>query len=289
MKIVNFGSLNIDRVYKVTHLVRPGETLTSSDYAIFAGGKGLNQSIALARAGAEVYHAGKIGEDGRFLQDLLRENGVDVSMIFTTPDPTGHAVIQVEEGGENAIILFGGANQMIQEDEIAEVFRQLTAGDYLLLQNEINNLPSIIDMAIDRGVQVILNPAPITADIVKLPLEKIHWLVVNEVEAEMITGETRPAKILDALVERYPTLGVLLTLGSSGAWYAKEGVRVFTAAETVEPIDTTGAGDTFIGYFVAEIVKSTSVEEAMATAGRAAAICVTRNGAADSIPVRSEL
>lgn len=289
MKIINFGSLNIDRVYMVDHLARPGETITSNQYNIHAGGKGLNQSIAMARAGADVCHAGKIGEDGLFLKDLLNENGIDVSRIFTTTDPTGHAVIQVDSKAENSIILFGGANRTITDDEIDRVFEGTQAGDYLLLQNEINNIKGIVAEAIARDVRIILNPAPITPDIAELPLGKLQWLVVNEVEGEMISGEKTPEGILNQLTGQYPQLSVLLTLGSAGAWYAGKNDRFFVPAQKVEAIDTTGAGDTFIGYFVAEMIQGIAVANAMTIATQAAAICVTRHGAAESIPARSEL
>ena len=179
MKIVNFGSLNIDRVYQVEHLVRPGETITSLSYQEFAGGKGLNQSIALARGGAEVYHAGKIGSDGSFLVDVLASSGVDVSLVFTGDGQTGHAIIQVDASGENAIVLFAGENRTLTDDEVSTVIDRMESGDYLLLQNEINSVHEIINRGSAKGLNIVFNPAPITTDIQTVPLDRINWLIVN--------------------------------------------------------------------------------------------------------------
>lgn len=289
MKIINFGSLNIDRVYTVDHLVRPGETITSREYNVFAGGKGLNQSIALARAGTGVCHAGKIGPDGNFLKDLLAGSGVDVSLVFRGEDPTGHAIIQVDEQGENSIILFGGANQVLADSEIEQVFNQTEPGDFLLLQNEINSIEKIIQEGSRKGLTLFYNPAPMTADVHSLPLEKIDWLIVNEVEGEAISGEVEPEEILKTIVGRYPELSVILTLGSDGVHFASSGEKHCIPGEDVKPVDTTGAGDTFTGYFLAEIVNGSNVRDALVIANRAAAICVTRHGAADSIPQRKEV
>ena len=289
MKIVNFGSLNIDRVYQVEHLVRPGETITSLGYQEFAGGKGLNQSIALARGGAEVYHAGKIGSDGSFLVDVLASSGVDVSLVFTGDGQTGHAIIQVDASGENAIVLFAGENRTLTDDEVSTVIDRMESGDYLLLQNEINSVHEIINRGSAKGLNIVFNPAPITTDIQTVPLDRINWLIVNETEGQAISGKSEPVQIMDTIIERYPTLSLVLTLGGSGVHYADAHNRYFIPAEKVEPVDTTGAGDTFIGYFIAEIVGGSTVEESLIAANKAAALCVTRPGAADSIPHRHEL
>ena len=289
MKIVNFGSLNIDRVYQVEHLVRPGETITSKNYQEFAGGKGLNQSIALARSGADVCHAGKIGPDGSFLVDVLAKSGVDVSLVFTGNGQTGHAIIQVDDQGENSIVLFAGENRTLTTDEVRTVTDQLERGDYLLLQNEINSIQEIIKMGSAKGLNIVFNPAPITPDIRTLPLDQIKWLIVNEVEGQAIAEKSDPVHIMDEITARYPDLSLVLTLGSSGVHYADSQNRYFVPAEEIEPLDTTAAGDTFIGYFIGEIVRGSSVEDSLAVANRAAAFCVTRPGAADSIPSRAEL
>ncbi|MGI9570564.1 MAG: ribokinase [Desulfobulbia bacterium] len=289
MKIINFGSLNIDRVYQVERLVRPGETITSRHYQEFAGGKGLNQSIALARGGVEVSHAGKIGTDGSFLVEFLAESGVDVSLVFTGHGQTGHAIIQVDVNGENSIVLFAGENRTLTIEEVGSVIDRAEIGDYLLLQNEINFIEEIIKLGSAKGLNIVFNPAPITPDVLTLPLDQIKWLIVNEVEGKAIAGKSEPSQIMDEIVERYPTLSLVLTLGGRGVHYGDSQSRYFVPAEEVEPIDTTAAGDTFIGYFIAEIVRGSPVVESLITANKAASLCVTRPGAADSIPRLSEL
>ena len=289
MKIINFGSLNIDRVYEVENLVRPGETITSKTYNKFAGGKGLNQSIALARAGSEVTHAGKIGTDGSFLVEFLAESGVDVSLVVTGNGQTGHAIIQVDVNGENSIVLFPGENRTLTIEEVRSVIDQTENGDYLLLQNEINLIEEIIKLGSAKDLNIVFNPAPITPDILTLPLDQIRWLIVNEVESKAIAGKSEPSQVLDELVDRYPSLSIVLTLGGNGVHYADSQNRHFVPAEEVDPVDTTAAGDTFIGYFIAEIIRGSSVKKSLTTANKAAALCVTRSGAADSIPLNSEL
>ena len=289
MKIINFGSLNIDRVYQVEHLVRPGETITSQRYQEFCGGKGLNQSIALARAGIEVSHAGKIGTDGSFLVEFLAENGVDVSLVFTGNSQTGHAIIQVDANGENSIVLFAGENRTLTIEEVKSVIDQTESGDYLLLQNEINFIKEIIELGSANGLNIVFNPAPTTPDILTLPLDQVKWLIVNEVEGKAIAGKSEPSQIMDEIVDQYPTLSLVLTLGGNGVYYADSQNRYFVPAEEVDQVDTTAAGDTFTGYFIAEIVRGSPVVESLVTANKAAALCVTRPGAADSIPRISDL
>ncbi len=289
MKIINFGSLNIDLVYTVDHLVSKGETITSTNFQKFAGGKGLNQSIALARAGADVSHAGKIGTDGAFLKELLDENGIDVSMIFQSSGPTGHAIITVDNNGENSIVLYGGANQELTTNEIEQVFSKAKPGDYLLLQNEINCLSQIIARGIAKKLKIILNPAPMNSDILSLPFQNIEWLIVNEVEGRMLSGKTSPEAIIETIISRNPALSLILTLGGEGVFYANKDGKSFLPSEKVQCVDTTGAGDTFIGFFLAEVAQGVQIEQAMDTANKAAAICVTRYGAADSIPFIAEL
>lgn len=289
MKIYNFGSINIDRVYTVEHFVRPGETLHSTDYNEFAGGKGLNQSIALARAGSVVHHVGKIGPDGQFLKELLLENNVDATLLQETDGPTGHAIIQVTSEGENSIILYGGANQQISREEIQKALVDAESGDWLLLQNEISNAEEVLTVGAERGIKIMYNPAPMTPQILDLPLASVQWMILNEVEGEMISGQQLPDKILETMLTKYPEMSVVLTLGSSGVHLANKEQNLFVPAEKVTPVDTTGAGDTFVGYFLAGLAGGTPVHDCLTLATRAAAICVTRPGAAASIPLRQEL
>ncbi len=289
MRILNFGSLNIDHVYRVHELVRPGETIDSQDYQRFAGGKGLNQSIALAYAGADVCHAGCIGEDGDWLKQTLHDAGADISHVRTAPGATGHAIIQVNEAGENAIVLHGGTNRAIAPVQATETLTAFNPGDMLLLQNEINAIPEIISRAAEQGLRIVFNAAPMSPAIRGYPLEHIGCFIINKTEGEALTGEQDPDTIVELMRTQFPAAAVVLTLGADGARYADANGQARCAAETVEPVDTTAAGDTFTGYFLAELAQGHNPELAMRVATRAAAICVTRPGAGASIPRRDEI
>ncbi len=289
MKLLNFGSCNIDYVYSLHHVVAPGETEATDSLHIYSGGKGLNQSVAAARAGAEVYHAGCIGEDGDFLAQLLRENGVNVSYLKRVKEKNGHAIIQVTEAGENSIFLYPGSNAMVTFADIDEVLSHFDEGDFVLLQNEISNVPYIASCAHERGMKVILNPSPINEAIKEIDLNKLSYLILNEIEAQMITGETSAEAALSHLLRDYPSLEVVLTLGKRGSIYQGGGKRVYQPAFVVEVKDTTAAGDTFAGYFVAELLRGAPVKAALEIASCASAVAVSRHGAAPSIPKKEEV
>ncbi len=291
MSILVFGSLNIDHVYQVEHLVRPGETLPSTEYRRFQGGKGANQSVALARAGAKVYHAGRIGPEGLWLRDAIAADGVDVTHVCLDNVPTGHAIIQVDPAGENSILLFGGANLSVTSDDAHCVLSQFGEGDWLLLQNEISSLPAILREASERRLTVAFNPAPMTPEVLDYPLEGVSLFVVNETEGAALAEieEPRPDSIVERLQARYPNAAILLTLGAEGSLYARGKERIKTPAQAVEAVDTTAAGDTFIGYFLSELLSGRPAAQALTVATRAAVLCVSRPGAAASIPRRDEL
>ena len=289
MRILNFGSLNIDYVYRVAGIVRPGETISSKSFDIFAGGKGANQSLALAKAGANISHAGKIGAEGKWMADRLADAGVETGNIMVSDDKTGHAIIQVDDSGENAIFLFPGTNMQIEREHIDSVIDSMDGGDILLLQNEINDIPCIIDAAHDKGMTVCLNPAPFDDSVPGYPLDKVGILVLNETEGQGLTGKNGNEEILNELTVRYPDCLVVLTLGAAGVLCSAAGERVAVPAEKVEAVDTTAAGDTFIGFFLALHAEGQPLEDCLKTACKAAAICVTRPGATDSIPERSEV
>ena len=283
-----FGSMNIDHVYRMPHLVRTGETLASSVYQRNPGGKGLNQAIALARAGMNVGFAGAIGQDGLFLRDYLASFGVDTSLVRVLEEPTGHAIIQLDENGQNAIVLYGGANQQMTVESIRDTLAGFGAGDCILLQNEINLLEEIIRQAKAKGMQVILNPSPMSDALPPL-LPLVDWLILNEVEGEDVTGCREPDAMLDALLNRCPDCRVVLTLGAHGSMYADRTRRCFQPAFPVQAVDTTAAGDTFTGYFFQGVLGGGTVEEALRAAARASAIAVTRPGAGGSIPAMAEV
>jgi len=288
-RVLNFGSLNIDHVYRVPHFVRPKETLSSLAYQRFAGGKGFNQSVALARAGAAVCHAGCIGNDGLWLRDMLIEAGADVSHLQVVEGPTGHAIINVTPDGQNSIVLFGGANQAVTPADASRVLASFQAGDALLLQNEISATPAIMQAAHARGLSIVFNPAPMDARVPDYPLDLVSCLLLNEVEGAQLAGVEEPAAMLDALRRRFPRTTVILTLGADGVLAAEDGPAVRVAAPRVQAVDTTAAGDTFTGYYLAERLRGAPFADALRTAATAAAICVTRPGAAASIPARAEV
>lgn len=289
MRILNLGSVNIDHVYDVEHFVRPGETLSSRGYQVFAGGKGFNQSIALARAGAATSHAGRVGRDARWLIGKLQQEGVDTTHLHETETPTGHAMIQVEPSGENAIVLFGGANQTATADDLAPAFAAFSSGDYFLLQNETSAVAAALRHAHERKLRIVFNPAPMTPAVRDYPLNLVDLFVLNETEAEGLTGETDPDSIQRKMLTQYPHAATVLTLGAQGAIYFDADTLHHEAAPKVTAVDTTAAGDTFIGFFLAELMQSNDPAKALQQGCRAAALCVTKTGAADSIPRLSEL
>lgn len=295
MKILSFGSLNIDYVYKVPHFVKKGETLSAKELNVYTGGKGLNQSIALARAGVETYHAGAIGTDGLFLLDKLKEAGVHTDLVKVLDDVrTGNAIIQNDEEGDNCIVLFGGANQAISKEQVDEVFEQFTDEDYLLIQNEINELPYITEKAKEKGMKIILNPSPMNEKIMQLSLDQIDYFILNEIEAMQILEMDEPEEINGKYIggllhEKFPNAAIVLTLGSEGSVCILEDEYVEQPIYKVKAVDTTAAGDTYTGYFIAGILNGKTIKESMDTASKASAIAVTRQGAAPSIPVLEEV
>ena len=289
MKILNYGSLNIDYVYQVPHIVQPGETISSAGLSVFSGGKGLNQSISLARAGAPVYHAGFIGEDGGFLLDVMRESGVDVRFVRTCVERTGNAIIQVGDSGQNSILLFGGANQTNTKERIDEVLSAFEPGDILLMQNEVNLLSYMLEKADEIGLKVALNPSPYNEWIEACDLSTVSYFLINEVEGAQMTGRTDPDEILNAIMARYPDSGVVLTLGKNGVVYCDARGRFRQDIFDLKVVDTTAAGDTFTGYFLAGMLMNQPVPDVLRDASAASALAVSRKGAAPSIPYRTEV
>lgn len=289
MKILNFGSLNLDYVYDVEHFVTPGETMSSLGLFINCGGKGLNQSIAAAKAGNTVYHAGVVGTGGEILVEKLKENNVDVSFMQTTSEPNGHAIIQVDQNGQNCIILYGGTNQMLTEEYINKTLDSFGNEGLVLLQNETNLVGYIIEEAHKRGLQTALNAAPMNEKVLTYPLDLLDWLIVNEVEGSQIAGCSPEDDILPILREKYPHCSILLTLGSRGACCFHAGETYFIPCHKVEVVDTTAAGDTFSGYFLYAMLNGGTVQQALELASAASAIAIGKKGASDSVPLKAEL
>lgn len=289
MKILNFGSCNVDYVYSLEHIVNAGETLSSKKLEIFPGGKGLNQSIAAARAGLEVYHAGCVGNDGELLLDILKASGVDISYIKKVDEKNGHAIIQVSPEGENSIFLFGGSNEMVSKEYIDMVLENFGKEDIVLLQNEISNIDYIVKRAYEKNMRIVLNPSPMNEKILKLDFNMLSFIILNEIEAKAITGFEDTQKSLEVFKNKYPKLKVMLTLGKKGCVYMESDKVLSRGSFSVKAVDTTAAGDTFTGYFLAGISKSVGIEETLKLASAASAITVSRPGAAPSIPELSEV
>ena len=289
MKILNFGSLNIDYLYKLDHIVLPGETEHSDSLTTLCGGKGLNQSIALARAGAQVYHAGNVGnDDGEILLTALKKAGTDTRFVRRISGPSGHALIQVDKSGQNSIILLGGANQAVDEKQIEDTLDFFEPGDVIVLQNEINMLEVIMTKAHEKGMLIALNPSPFVDKLCDLPLMWVDYLFINEIEAVGIL-QSMALKSMAEFSKKFPKTWVVLTQGGDGVDVFVDGGSVHCDAEKVVPKDTTAAGDTFTGYFLSSHLSGASVMKSAKIATKAAAICISKYGAADSIPSRAEV
>ena len=284
MKILNFGSLNIDMVYDVDNFVRPGETISSLKMEKFAGGKGLNQSIALSKAGADVYHAGMIGNDGEFLKEILKENNVDTTYLKSVDGPSGHAIIQVDKNGHNCILLYSGSNSMINEEFVDNVWENFDKGDLILLQNEISCLAYIIDKAHEKGLTIALNPSPMNEIIRNCNLGFVDYFILNEVEAELLTSEKNIDSMIKKLNDLFPSAKIVLTLGEQGSIYSFNDILLKQDVFKVEAVDTTAAGDTFTGFFLSSICNGISPKEALKISSKASSMAVCIKGAGNSIP-----
>lgn len=287
MKILVFGSLNVDRRYMVDHFVQPGETLSSLAVGTFSGGKGLNQAIACKKAGSDVYMAGKIGVDGAFLLEELKAADVATKHVYVDENElSGHAIIQVDPSGQNCILLYGGTNRTISEEEVDKVLADFEAGDIILLQNEINAMDYIIDKAHAKGMSVALNPSPMDDALLKCNLSKVTYFIMNEIEAAAIAGDPDPEKTIEILHAKYPESKIVITLGSDGSMFF-DGKEIYRhGIYKVKAVDTTAAGDTFTGYFLNGLTEGLAPMEMMSVAAKASAIAVSRPGAADSIPTK---
>ncbi len=287
--VYNVGSINIDYVYQVPHFVQPGETLLSGSLQTVLGGKGANQSIALARAGIAVQHIGRLNKADEWAHALLLENSVGADHIELCDEPSGHAIIQVDTQGENAIVLHGGANQGFIKAKVRSALEKASVGDYLLLQNECNLIEQIFELGQAKGLRIVLNPAPMTQAINHLPLAQLDTLVVNQIEAQMISELDDIDAAMNALSARLPNTRVVITLGSKGAISAYQGERFAANASTLEVVDTTGAGDTFVGYLLAGLINGLGEQAALNQACQAGSLAVTRAGAIPSIPWLADL
>ena len=293
--VLCFGSLNTDYVYRVARFARPGETIMSQERSVFCGGKGLNQSIALARAGARAFHVGAVGCDGGdALIERLERSGVDTRFVVRRDGPGGHTVIQVDEQGHNSILVYGGANRTIGEEDFARAISAFGDGDYAVIQNEINLVDEIMKRAKAHGMRIVLNPSPMDGGALWLPYELCDILVLNEKEATALLRARQPGGAPPAadepfgkgaaLAALFPGASVALTFGDEGAMLATPSGVYAQSAFEVEVVDTTAARDTFTGYLVASIASGLEPQAALKRACAAASISASRAGAEPSIP-----
>lgn len=294
MKILNFGSMNIDFVYLVDHIAKEGETITSMELKNFLGGKGFNQSLAIGRAGEKVFHAGLIGTDGLEIIEKLVESNVDVSLIEVCEEErTGNAIIQKDIDGNNCIILYPGANRKLTTKKIESIINEFNPGDYIVLQNEVNLLPEIVSIAKRKGMIIIFNPSPLDEKIFEVELELIDYFILNEIEALGLIQECNHGlsyeDLARKLIDRFPNSKFVLTLGDKGSIYIDNDNYIKQEVYKVNVVDTTAAGDTFTGYFIAGLKNNKSIREIMETASIASAVAVTRLGAEPSIPTIEEV
>ena len=289
MRVLNIGSMNLDHVYSVDHVVAPGETEASLDMQVFLGGKGMNQSVALAKAGVPTYQGGMIGPDGQPFLDACAEFGVNADYIRRIATPTGHAIIQRDKNAQNCILLYGGANQCLTEEYVDSVLADFGADDILLLQNEVNMMPYIVEKAYQRGMKIALNPSPFNEKLDAVDMGKISIFLLNEVEGAQITGLTEPDVIIAKLLALYPHAQIVLTLGKDGAVYADATQKHFQPIFAVKAVDTTAAGDTFTGYFLAGLADGLPIPDCLRMSAKASSIAVSREGAVPSIPFRAEV
>ena len=278
MTIYNLGSINIDYIYGMPHLVRPGETLAATRFDEALGGKGANQSIAIARAGGKVFHAGMIHRDDDHWLAGMTLAGVDTQLILRGDTPTGHAIVAVDDDGENQIILAPLSNASLPEDLITSVLTAAGPGDWALTQNETNLTAPYLRAAKERGLLICYSAAPFVAETTAELLPLVDVLIINAIEADALS------KAVGKPVDQFGVPHLIITRGSDGADYLGKDGAFHIAAIPVHAVDTTGAGDTYLGYMLAHLDQGVSVADAMAMAGAAAAIQVTRHGASTAIP-----
>ncbi len=285
MTIYNLGSINADHFYQVPHLPQPGETLAADAFSTGLGGKGINQSVAAALAGSKVVHIGAVGPDGQWAVDRIAGFGVQTQHIQRVETPTGHAIINVDTKGENAIVIFSGANNCQSVTQIEQVLSGADKGDILLLQNETTLQAEAAKIAYDRRLKVIYSAAPFSVAAVKNVMEYVTILMMNQVESEQLCAG------LETDLASLPVSEIIVTKGSNGAmWLQPEtGETSYAPSFPVKPVDTTAAGDTFAGYVAAGLDQGMNVQDAMRRASAAAALKVTRKGTADVIPSADEV
>lgn len=283
MTIYNLGSINIDHIYRLDHLPRAGETLASRDYGLGLGGKGANQSVAAARAGSRTVHLGAMSDADDWVIGRLQQAGVETSAIARMAGvPTGHAIILVDEAGENSIILHAGANRAIEPAQLDAALAAITPRDILLMQNETALQAEAARRAHAAGARVVYSAAPFSIEALEAVIDSVSIIALNTIEAR---------DLFDRLGEDLPVDGLLITHGAEGAEYRdlRAGRTYRQPAFAVRAVDTTGAGDCFAGWFAAGLDRGEDYPTALRHAAAAAALQVTRKGAGDAMPDRNEV
>ncbi len=283
MTIYNLGSINWDRIYHLAHFPAAGETISASGTDTGLGGKGLNQSVAVIRAGGELAHCGAIGAKDAPMAEALKSLGIDTTAIEKVDNfGTGTALILLDSSGENSIILEAGANHHISQQHISSSLSNSRPGDWFLTQNETNNIEFGIDFARAQNMNIAFAAAPFDHNIVIPLLEKIDLLAVNQIEYEQILQALGSSQLPD-------NVAIFLTKGAAGIQYIVGGQSLEFAAPSVEVVDTTGAGDTALGSFLARLDQQFEHQEALEFAVFASALQVTRSGAVGAIPELHEV
>ena len=292
MKLLVYGALNIDLIYLVDHIAVPGETIRAASLEKSAGGKGANQAASAAKAGADVFLAGKIGSDGEFLLSLLKPCGVNANHVALGSGSTGQALIQLDRNGQNAIVYYAGENGEITAAEAEAVIASFSEGDIISLQNELPHIPEMMKAAAKKKLKICFNPSPWDEKILKYPLELVDIFIVNEIEGPALAElppQIVPEKVLNDLVKLFPEKEIILTAGKDGAYYGCNNIREKGNIIDLPVLDTTGAGDTFTGFYLAARMKNYPVSDSLNLACKAASIAVSRKGALGAVPSKEEV
>lgn len=296
--ILVVGSINQDISLTVEHFPRAGETINAQSMKVDRGGKGANQAVSAARLGADVFFIGGVGNDGTGESMIhgLNEEGIDVNAVMKFSEPTGTAVISIDAKAENTIIVSAGANHAITISDIEKHRNLFSSCEYCVLQFELplNVVEYVINLCVELKKKVILNPAPFNQEFNHSLVSKLAYFIPNEIEFMAFMNDSRsPSKevlleLSKIFCERYES-NLVVTLGSSGSMYRSKTECFFVDALKVKAVDTTGAGDTFIGGFVRCLALEMMPKEALEFATKASALCVMRRGAQDSIPYLKEI
>ena len=281
--IYNVGSINIDHLYRVEKFPEPGETLLAKDSMTNMGGKGLNISVALSRSGADVRHVGLIGAEDADTRAMIRELGLKDDLIFGSNARTGHAIIYLDNRSENCIVILGGANQSFSDGVIGDALHGAREGDWLVLQNETNANHMAIKAARDKKLKIALVAAPYDAQTMPEQISRVDLVSMNETETERFEAD------IGKSIRELEGPEFLITYGKNGAMFHSNSEQYFVDAYEVDALDTTGAGDTFFGVFLAHYANGVSADKALNYASSAAALMVQRKGAATVIPSASEI